>query len=355
MRRNMSSLVARPWGGRHGIKPVKQDDSQRKLPRPIVFWSLNEKTAYRRNRVVQTRMNMIMDDIATQRESSRKIIRYEAHKFRQKNSRYYQHPLGLSDDAQKLAVNIAPPNWKPPHENLPTDRGSDGNDSGSESENEDCDTNEMSPRKRGIITRSKKPTVSFSVNKEVHQIESDLEIDDIENQTENTNEHESITFLNNSKVRVFSAPQSRDVPELPGQFAKRQQSAFPVLRSSTDCDNDNSVDIDKVRNMSEQFEYEKNRRMNKLTHDTRSDNYFDKSKAAYQLRQDLRKKAKMRKEGIKTTVFTLQDAINLEKENFLKSNGRVMDYIKRIEKLKRAESSLVNKWTKDAIVQQLNI
>ena len=298
---------------------------------------------------------MIMNDLATQRETSRKTIRYEAHKFRQKNSRYYQHPLGASDEAQKTAINIAPPNWKPHNENQPTPRGTDDNDSDSDTEDDDYDSNETSPRKLGIITRSKKPTVSFSAKREVHQVENDLEIDDLENQNENINEHESVVSIDNSKVRAVSAPQSRDIPDLPGQFSKRQQSAFPVLRSSTDCDNDNLADNNKAKNMSEQFGNEKNRQINKTELTPRSENYFDKSKAAYLLRQDLKKRAKMRKEGIKTSVFTLQDAINLEKDNFLKSRDRVVDYIKRIEALKRAENALVNKWTKDALVQQLNI
>lgn len=299
---------------------------------------------------------MIIDDIATQRETSRKSIRYEAHKFRQKNSRYYNHPLGASTEAQKFQVNIAPPNWKPPNENQAKVRSfeSDGLDSDTDID-EDDDIDGMSPRKKGIITRSKKPTVSFSVNKEVHQIENDIKIDDLDNSNESSNDNESITRINNSKVRAFSAPQQRDIPDLPGQSTKRQQSAFPALRSSTDCDSDNCNDIDRIKNSNELSENERNRRLNKITQEIRSETYFDKSKAAYQLRQDLRRRAKMRKQGIKTSVFTLQDAINLEKENFLKSRGRVSDYINRIEALKRTESALVNKWTKDAIVQELNI
>jgi hypothetical protein len=272
-----------------------------------------------------------MNDLATQRETSRKTIRYEAHKFRQKNSRYYQHPLGASDEVQKTAINIAPPNWKPQHENQPTPRAKGNNNSDSETEDEDFDSNETSPRKLGIITRSKKPTVSFSVKKEVQQIENDLEIDDLEN--EDSNDHESVESIDSSKVRALSAPQSRDAPQLPGQVSKRQQSAFPVLRSSTDCISDDQANKHKAKNMSEMLDNEKNRRLNDLTNVSRSENYFDKSKAAYLLRQDLKRRAKMRKEGIKTSVFTLQDAINLEKDNFLKSRDRVVDYIKRIESL----------------------
>lgn len=341
-----------------GIKHIKSDDGQRKLPRPIVFWSLNEKTAYRRNRVVQTRMNMIMDDIATQRETSRKTIRYEAHKFRQKNSRYYSHPLGFSEDSPKgMSFNIAPPNWKPPNENKQQQTQTTNADSDVDYDSDDnsvVDVNEMSPRKKGIITRSKKPAVKFSVHKEIHQIETDLQIDDLDNLDvhDKVNESESIRQLDSSKFRALSAPQYREIPDLPGQVVKRQQSAFPALRTSMDDSNS----VDKVKSNPGNCDNERNRKMNNLTHEVRkSDNYFDRSKAAYQLRQDLRKRAKMRKQGIKPSIFTLQDALNLEKENFFKSKQKVVDYIRRVEEMKKAEQDLVNKWNKDAIVHQLNL
>lgn len=63
----------------------KQDDD--KVPRPIAFWSENERDAFRRNRVVQTRCRMILDVINTQRETSKRAIRFEAHKFRLKREK----------------------------------------------------------------------------------------------------------------------------------------------------------------------------------------------------------------------------------------------------------------------------
>lgn len=302
-----------------------------------------------------------MDDIATQRETSRKTIRYEAHKFRQKNNKYYIHPLGLSDESKKGSnFNIAPPNWRPPDENQASARTQSAN---SDSEDElECDyeneAGDNSPRRKGIITRAKKPAVSFSMYKEVKRIENDLKIDDIDEMAEEAyrqaNE-ETITTINNPKFRALSAPipNTREVPDLPGQ--KRQQSAFPSLRSSIDDNGQNNVK-DKYKSFGSSSEGQglvQNRKMLKLQ--GRSENYFDRSKAAYQLREELKKRAKLRKQGVKTTIFTLQDAINLEKEKFLKSNDKVEDYIKRIEELKRAENPLVNKWTRNAIESELNI
>lgn len=348
----MAAVVTVRQVGRQGLTSAKADDGQRKLPRPIVFWSLNEKTAYRRNRVVQTRMNMIMDDIATQRETSRKSMRYEAHKFRQRNSKYYSHPLMVDENQKGSSVNIAPPNWKPPNDKS-TPNGAHGESDVEDSDcNSDCDRTEASPRQRGIITRAKKPAVTFSVYKEVHQIEEDLKIDDFDNADETEDENVCIKKIKNGNIRSLSATQYREIPDLPGQNMRRQHSAFPALRSSMD-DFQNS---DKEKNNSSHCDSERNRKMNKLAHELKSsDNYFDRSKAAYQLRQDLRKRARMRKQGIKTTVFTLQDALELEKENFFKSKQKVVEYIRRIEDIKRAESYMVNKWTRDSFVQQLNL
>ncbi|WAR06944.1 hypothetical protein MAR_016902 [Mya arenaria] len=358
----MSVAVAIPPMSKQMTKMPEHANGQKKLPRPIVFWSVNEKTAYRRNRVVQTRMNMVMDDIATQRETSRKTIRYEAHKFRQKNSRHYNHPLGTSLETQASGVNIAPPNWRRPQERQAASvRKSKKADSDDESTSGDDDDDEdVSPIKCGIITRAKKPTVKFSQCKVV-RLENNLKIDDLDNIRLDFNE--SADCNRNSKanmVRSVSAVQQRKIPDLPGQ--QRNFSALPAVRTQR-CNHGNSkgqcngrsgflsreCTCDNMDNM------ENGTNRGTSSYERRSETYFDKSKAAYQLRQDLRRRAKMRKQGIKSTVFTLKDALNLEKENFIKSNEKVVDYLTRIEAMKRAEMVVVNKWTRDAIVQQLNI
>jgi len=87
----------------------------------------------------------------------------------------------------------------------------------------------------------------------------------------------------------------------------------------------------------------------------KSESYFDKSKAVYQLRQDLRKRAELRKQGVTTAIFTRQDAINLEKETFIKSNDKIIDYIKRMEDVKKAETILVNRSTAEEAGSQIHI
>ena len=78
----------------------KQDDV--KVPRPIAFWSENERDAYRHNRVVQTRCRMILDVINTQRETSKRAIRFEAHKFRQKREKSIrQQGISIQSDVPK--------------------------------------------------------------------------------------------------------------------------------------------------------------------------------------------------------------------------------------------------------------
>lgn len=302
---------------------------------------------------------MIMDDIATQRESSRKSIRYEAHKFRQKNSKYYNHPMGANAETQASAVNIAPPNWKPPNERTVKEIAEYSSD-----ENGGEDGGEFSPRQRGIITRAKKPSVTFSMYKEVHQIEDDLKIDDLENtQTEQS----GCSFSkrnreqNGRHVRSSSAVQYREKPGAQTAGLKRQQSALPAVRTDTEQSAGVTTEDSNLKHNAftdHYAEYARNAQRPHTVHTTqprRSESYFDKSKAAYQLRQDLRKRAKMRKQGVKMSVFTLQDAINLEKEKFHQNKDKIIDYIKKLETLKKTESDIVNKWTKDEVVNQLSI
>lgn len=332
------------------ITDVDETHGRRKLPRPIVFWSLNEKTAYRRNRVVQTRLNTIMDDIGTQQASTRKAIRYEAHKFRKKNGKYYSHPCTCVDSTN--AVNIAPPNWKPSAEASPEPNKED--DLCSDIENEEGNefsVDDKSPRKKGIITRAQKPAVKFTKVEEVFQIEDDLQIDDFDGTLIADNKCIKTTARISIKMRSSSAFQSRENFAFHEQKGIRHQSAFLALQdrsaieletndvksNSTYCDRAQSADLC-------------GQNIKRFAQELKSDNFFDKSKAAYQLRQDLRHRAKIRKQGVKPFVFTLQDALNLEKEKFLQSKDKIKDYIKRIEQIKKAEKKTnFNQW------MQLNI
>ena len=85
----------------------KQDDV--KIPRPIAFWSENERDAFRRNRVVQTRCMMILEVINTQRETSKRAIRFEAHKFRQKREKSLrQQGTSIKTDVPNQFSNSLP-------------------------------------------------------------------------------------------------------------------------------------------------------------------------------------------------------------------------------------------------------
>lgn len=321
----------------------------RKLPRPIAVWSLNEKTAYRRNRVMQTRLTTIMDNIAVQQETSRKTLRYEAHKFRKKNAKYYCHPSACVDTTS--AVNIAPLNWKPSlgFHTEPINEQESSSDIENEEDNE-FSIVEESPRKKGIITRVRTPTVKFTMVEQEYQIEEDLQIADFDAASLTDEKNIKTVERMGTKVRSLSAVQTRENLSCCKQQGLRQQSAFPALRNQpaielkTDDSSNKSTSQHSVKAKSTK-EFEK--RTQCFDQEYRSSNFFDKSKAAYMLRQDLRRRAKMRKQSIKPFVFTVKDALNLEKEKFLKTRENVADYIKRIERIKCDEREAINKWTRN--------
>ncbi|KAH3755009.1 hypothetical protein DPMN_189690 [Dreissena polymorpha] len=331
---------------------VKRDTTEhahRKLPRPIVFWSVNEKTAYRRNRVVQTKMNKLMSDITTQRNSARKSIRYEAHKFRQKSGHFYSHPLNYtSGDSQSSGSNIAPPNWRPPSEHtsgIPKCSKSEDAVNPNRGQRKAL----LSPRKQGIITRATRPSVKFSAYRDVQCIEKDTMIDDLDVNPEVCSLGLEKNAKHNPLFRSVSAVQHREIPDLPGQ--RRQHSAAPTARTyanlslgenTRDLKNNIDFKVNCSRTASDNF-------------NRRSDLYFDRAKAAYQLRQDLQRRAMQRKQEVQTALFTLQDALAIERAQFLRSTDRVVDFLRRVVEIQRAERPAVTKYTRDAIIQQMHI
>lgn len=65
------------------------DMSKRLLPRPLVFWSHNERDAYRRNRTAQIRFNTTVEHLRVQHEVAYRNICDEERRFAQKYlSRY---------------------------------------------------------------------------------------------------------------------------------------------------------------------------------------------------------------------------------------------------------------------------
>ncbi|XP_052247108.1 uncharacterized protein LOC127855502 [Dreissena polymorpha] len=325
------------------------EHAHRKLPRPIMFWSVNEKTAYRRNRVVQTRLNKLTCDIATQRNSARKSIRFEAHKFRQKSGHFYSHPLSnTSGDSQSSGSNIAPLNWRPPSElssGIPNSSYSEDAVSSSLGQRKAV----LSPRKQGIITRSTIPSVTFSAYRNVQCIQDDSRIDDLGVKPDVCSLGLGKNAKHNPPFRSVSAVQHREIPDLLGQ--RRQQSAAPAARTyanvsfgenTRELTNNIDFKVNCCRTASDNF-------------NRRSDFYFDRAKAAYQLRQDLQRRARQRQQEVQTALFTLQDALAIERAQLLRSTDRVVDFLRRVVEIQRAERPAVTKYTRDAIIQQMHI
>ena len=53
------------------------------------------------------------------------------------------------------------------------------------------------------------------------------------------------------------------------------------------------------------------------------------------------RRAKQRKQEVQTVLFTLQDALALERAQFLRSTDRVVDYLRRVVEIQRAERPAV--------------
>ena len=202
----------------------------------------------------------------------------------------------------------------------------------------------LSPRKQGIITRATKPSVTFSAYRDAQCNEDDRDVE-----PEVTSLGSEKNAKRDALFRSVSAVQHREIPDLPGQ--SRQHSAIPAAWTCADPNRaqivrepTHNIDL-KVncsRTASEQFK-------------RRSDLYFDRANAAYQLRQDLRRRAKQRKQEVQTALFTLHDALVQERAQFLRSTERVVDYLRRVVEIQRTERPAMNKYTRDAIVQQLHI
>ncbi|KAH3689635.1 uncharacterized protein LOC127864040 [Dreissena polymorpha] len=325
------------------------EHAHRKLPRPIMFWSVNEKTAYRRNRVVQTRMNKLTSDIATQRNSARKSIRFEAHKFRQKSGHFYSHPLSnTSGDSQSSGSNIAPPNWRPPSEltsGIPNSSKSEDAVSSSLGQRKAV----LSPRKQGIITRATIPYVTFSAYRNVQCIQDDSRIDDLGVKPDVCSLGLGKNVKHNPLFRSVSAVQHREIPDLLGQ--RRQHSAAPAARTYA-----NLSSGENTRELTNNIDFKVNcSRTASDNFNRQSDVYFDQAKAAYQLRQDFQRRARQRQQEVQTALFTLQDALAIERAQFLRSTDRVADFLRRVVEIQRAERPAVTKYTRDAIIQQMHI
>lgn len=318
-------------------------EGERKLPRPIVFWSENEKDAFRRNKVVQTRYYMLLNDIENQKRTTQRTIKYEAHKFRQRSAKFMQErPLTESDSSCVDSEVMSQSSKNKTSQDIEDDSESDMSSDSSEKEDEFWE--KMPPK--GVLTKSKKPTVKFSVYKQfIPYEESHLKI-----------EHRSMDKERN--LRSLSAPHPRPIPSCPMIPKERCKSVLPEVTPNATISRESSYSrrlstLRPMRSLIGQnmmaFNNEKKtpvdikmRTPNKL--------FFDKSQAAYQLRKELQRLARIRKQTVTSSPFTVEQALKEEKEKYLASRAKVTEYLQRMDREKPSEW-IGRKWSRSEIEQ----
>lgn len=303
------------------------DDSERKLPRPVVFWSDNEKDAFRRNKVVQTRYYMLLDDIETQQKSSEKSIRHEAHKFRR---RYKADTVCTSDSSSTYGLYEV---TSIPDNNIEKDKKKSDScsessfDSGSDSESNHGSWTEVP--KKGVITNIRKANVKFSTSNDVIPTDNDRLIEKVQESTE---------LRNQMWIRSQSAIQRRDKTAYSDGSYRVKSAIMTKTQFSTgnksrpaSCKSRSSLNSDRKTKQSV--------KPNSI--------FFDRSQAAYQLRKDLQTLAKNRKNGVVKVAYTMQDAIRDERDRLTESTKKVAEYIQKLEIDK--QSRKIDEWTSKTI------
>ncbi|CAC5377926.1 unnamed protein product [Mytilus coruscus] len=289
------------------------EDSERKLPRPIVFWSENEKDAFRRNKVVQTRYYMLLDDIETQQRSSEKSIRHEAHKFRQ---RYKADVICSSDNSSSVGFSDVTSLTESVPKKITREK-SFSSDSGS-----DSDQWTEIPKK-GVITKIRKSNVKFSFLNDVIPDDSATVIDQVKASTDLSTQR---------KLRSQSASQSRSTKTNCSSGRSKSAVLKTDIYSSGRYDQMCSSKTKTVVNPRENTED-----ISKHNSQTKKPNsiFFDRSQAAYQLRRELQKLAKNRKNGVVKVAYTMEDAIRDEKDKLTASSKKVADYIQKLKSISK--------------------
>ncbi|KAK3097434.1 hypothetical protein FSP39_009613 [Pinctada imbricata] len=303
---------------------------ERKLPRPVVFWSDNEKDAFRRNKVVQTRYTMILDDIENQRKSSFKNIKHETHKYRVRSSKYKTENKNTESDTNGVPVQTDITSGDKENDEKDDEDDDISSDSSSEKEEEDESKNK---KKDGIITKHKRPSVKFSVYKEF-----------IPNSNDDAKNELSMTSKTLQK-RGSSAPLHRQVPELPKSYGGRSKSAVPqTVKSSARSDSERPLSsISKTQSECSSVSFR-----------PRSSMFFDRSVAAFELRKELQRLAKLRKTTVITTPYTITDALRDERERYSENRQKVQKYLQKLEIIKK-EETVINKWTQEEVEQSLHL
>lgn len=294
-------------------KPTKKDgktskyrmgEGERKLPRPIVFWSENERDAFRRNKIVQTRYNMVMNDIENQKKASQKTHRHEAHKYQVRSGRIRQECQRIQNEVTDNSSEGRV---------IPEPELNKGSSDESDFENlSDDSESERTRKKSGMITKHKRPSVKFSVFKE-YIPNDDKCIDSVKDIN---------SAIVSAKRSLSASVTSRKIPDLPGTLGKRSQSTIPTV-SPRLSENERPKSCPVTSNNKKLTNQKRIHTPNKL--------FFDKSVAAYELRKELQKLARLRKQGPVVTTYTMSDALRDEKERYEASQARVNQYIQKLD------------------------
>lgn len=293
------------------LKKTQYKLEDRKLPRPVVFWSENEKDAFRRNKVVQTRYFTLLSDIEIQKKATRRIIKYEAHKFRQRSAKY------IANSQVSGVGNISNPEvcykpnehgvLAPKQDRIPPDSDSD----------EDVDI--VKKNKHGeIVTNFKKSTVKFSALSETTT-----------NEVNSTRSYNEIPPMKHHTCLKSAASVNALHPT--------QQASSPLVNSLSIVRSKSfHLDSDKSKtsaNKTTSFKNFDETNIVPVNQDKPINSYlyFDRSLAAFHLRKELQRLARIRKNGKSSPVFNIQDFIRHEKEKYDNNRLKVVEYLRKLD------------------------
>ena len=290
---------------------------QRKLPRPIVFWSDNEKDAFRRNKILQTHYYIRLDDIEVQRKASKRAIRFEAHKFREKTG-YVRNKGALDMGSARGSSSASHSKYIFPNDkHVDDDILSNQDEFGSEPEG----------------NSGRKSTVRFSVYKEY--------IDNDENGITDQNDDVDYSEVENTswiyrKVRSVSADPGRiNLQTTCNLDPPRSKSTVPSLVSSHRLSIGSARSSEGSRPNSETGNTTGLRppKEPKHTKRTQSPNkmFFDRSQGAFELKRELRRLAKNRKNSNNPPPFSMEHALSEQKQKYFESRTKVTEYLHRLK------------------------
>ena len=225
------------------------------------------------------------------------------------------------------------------------------------------------PKLTGIITQARKPSVRFSISDDEPDGTTSFESDEksIRRSSEKLIRPASKNLIRPSSenlIRPVSEKLIRPASEkqrFTGTQSETSYRPFVIRSLSEACIRENVEDKMLLRRQKSAvvtFKTKADYIIGSKTQDDialspRSDSFFVKSKAAYQLRQDLKRQAILRKQGVSQKPVTLSDYLDAERDRYIESSGKIREYIKRIDTEKMFRPLMINKWTAADIEKQL--